>query len=328
MFPTAIGWPKDHVALAKVGSEVVFGKEIRRRRLILDVLRPFEHGLLKYDDLEPGEDTNEVSRRHEAARLIVAHAVSLMEPESGSPVYGVIGSPSRASTSNKHSIMQAARPSFDAMAIVPEPFAVAFSMSDIDEALVVDIGAGTIDICPIFGKYPSEEEQGTSGFAGDSVDERLHELLEQTQPDECLPREMVRDIKEKYGFVHEPHRPVMVELPADDQPREFDLTDPLRDACRTIITPIVEGIREVLRKVDPEYRQVLRRNIVLGGGGSQLRGLDQVLEKELAAYGGGSVRRVYDSAFAGAAGALKLAMAMPEEKWEHLKDLGELVPAA
>jgi len=328
MFPTAIGWPKDHVALAKVGSEVVFGKEIRRRRLILDVLRPFEHGLLKYDDLEPGEDTNEVSRRHEAARLIVAHAVSLMEPESGSPVYGVIGSPSRASTSNKHSIMQAARPSFDAMAIVPEPFAVAFSMSDIDEALVVDIGAGTIDICPIFGKYPSEEEQVTIGFAGDSVDERLHELLEQAQPDVCLPREMVRDIKEKYGFVHEPHRPVMVELPADDQPREFDLTDPLRDACRTIITPIVEGIREVLRKVDPEYRQVLRRNIVLGGGGSQLRGLDQVLEKELAAYGGGSVRRVYDSAFAGAAGALKLAMAMPEEKWEHLKDLGELVPAA
>jgi rod shape-determining protein MreB len=328
MFPTAIGRPKDHVALAKLGSEVVFGNEIRQRRLILDVIRPFEHGLLKYDDIELSEDADGLSRRQDAARLIVAHAVSLMEPPPGSPIYGAIGSPSRASASNKRSIMQAAQAAFDAVAIVPEPFAIAFGMSDIDEALVVDIGAGTIDICPVFGKYPSEEEQVTIGIAGDSVDERLHELLERAQPEVHLPREMVRDIKEKYGFVHEPHKPVLVELPTDDKPRELDLTEPLRDACRTIISPIVGGIREVLRKVDPEYRQVLRRNIVLGGGGSQLRGLDQALEKELATCGGGSVRRVYDSAFAGAAGALKLAMAMPAEKWEHIRSLGELVPAA
>jgi rod shape-determining protein MreB len=329
MLPTAVGWPKDHVALAKVGSEVVFGKEIRRRRLILDVVRPFEHGLLKFNELDQRcVDASEVSRRNEAARLIVAHAVSLMEPQPGSPIYGVIGSPSRASMSNKQSIMDAARSAFDAVAIVPEPFAVAFSMGDIDEALVVDIGAGTVDICPVFGKYPNEEEQVTIGTAGDSIDDRLHELLEQSQPEISLPREMVRDIKEKYGFVHDPVKPVVVELPTEEEPRQFDLTEPLRAACRSIIPPIVEGIREVLRKVDPEYRPVLRRNILLGGGGSQLRGLDQALEKELAACGGGSVRRVYDSAFAGAAGALKLAMAMPADKWEHIKRLGELVPAA
>ena len=107
-----------------------------------------------------------------------------------------------------------------------------------------------------------------------------------------------------------------------------DASEPLREACRTIVTPTVDGIREVLRKVDPEYRAVLRRNILLAGGGSQLRGLDQTLEKELKACGGGSVRKVYDSAFAGAAGALRLAMAMPSEKWEHIKSLGELAPVA
>jgi len=329
MLPTAVGWPKDHVAMAKVGREVVFGREIRRRRLILDIVRPFEHGLLKYNEVdEQRARASDVTRRNEAAQLIVAHAVSMMDPQPGSPVYGVIGSPSRASTGNKQSIVQAARSAFDAVAIVPEPFAVAYSMGDIDETLVVDIGAGTIDICPVFGKYPSEDEQVTIGIAGDAIDERLHELLEEMQPDISVPREMIRDLKEKHGFVHDPNKPVLAELPTDDQPREYDLTEPLREACRTIIAPIVEGIREVLRKVDPEYRSVLRRNILLAGGGSQLRGLDQTLEKELAAYGSVSVRKVYDSAFAGAAGALKLAMAMPEEKWEHIKSLSELAPAA
>ena len=329
MLPTAVGWPKDHVAAARMGSDVVFGREIRRRRLILDVVRPFEHGLLKYNELdEAGADASEAARRNEAARLIVAHAVSLMQPPAGSPIYGVIGSPSRASVNNKQSIMRAAQTSFDAVAIVPEPFAVAFSMGDIDEALVVDIGAGTIDICPVFGKFPTEDEQVTLGVGGDAIDDRLDELVHKAHPEVALPREMIRDIKEKHGFVYKPHKPVLVELPTDDEPRAFDLTDPLREACRTIIPPIVEGIRDVLRKVDPEYRPLLRRNILLGGGGSQLRGLDQALEKSLQTTGGGTVRRVYDSAFAGAVGALQLAMAMPAEKWEHLKSLGEHVPAA
>ena len=328
VLPTAVGWPKDDVARAKLGEEVVFGKTIRRRRIILDVMRPFEHGLLKYNDINE-LDSEQAARRADAARLIVAHAVSLMRPETGSPVYGVIGAPSLASIANKQAIMQAANAAFDAVAIVPEPFAVALSMGDIDEALIVDIGAGTIDICPVMGMYPSDDEQTTIGIGGDAIDERLHELLERQYPDAGLPREMVRDIKEKHGFVNDPHEPVLVALPIEDELRDCDLTEPIRDACRMIVAPIIDGIREVLRKADPEFRAVLRRNIVLGGGGSQLRGLDQLLERELAHCGGGSVRRVSDSVYAGADGALKLAMSMPIEKWNHLKSLSdELVRAA
>ena len=54
----------------------------------------------------------------------------------------------------------------------------------------------------------------------------------------------------------------------------------------------------------------------------------QAIEKELEGYGGGTVRKVSDSVFAGAAGALKLAMAMPEHKWNHIKELGDMLPAA
>ncbi len=325
VLPTAIGRPKDHLAMAKVGKEVVFGKDLRRRRMILDVLRPFEHGILKYNDVGD-QDTGEIAQRNEAARLIVAHAVSLMQPEPGWPIYGVIGAPSRASIDNKQAIVSAAQSAFDAVALVPEPFAVALSIGDIDEALVVDVGAGTIDICPVFGMYPREDEQVTIGIGGDAIDERLHTLLEQNYPELRLPREMVRDIKEKYGFVHDLPDPVMVELLTDDEPALFDLTEPLRDACSAIVPPIIDGIRQVLRKVDPEFRPILRRNILLSGGGMQLRGLDQVIERELEGTGV-SVRKVPDTVFAGADGALRLAMAMPAKEWDHLRSLGEMLPS-
>jgi rod shape-determining protein MreB len=59
-------------------------------------------------------------------------------------------------------------------------------------------------------------------------------------------------------------------------------------------------------------------NIVLGGGGSQIKGLDRVLEDGLKDYGGGKVKRANDPVYAGAVGALKLAMGTPQDCWAEL----------
>ncbi len=201
--------------------------------------------------------------------------------------------------------------------IVSEPFTIAYGMNRLSDTLVVDIGAGTIDICPLYGVYPSDEEQVTVQLGGDYIDEHIFRRLNEQYPDVHLSMNMVREIKEKYGFVHDVNEKAVVSLPVGGKPKQVDVTEVLKAACKVIVPPIVQGIREVVGRFDPEFQQRMLNNIVIGGGGSQLKGLDRVIEEALKEYGGAKVKKVYDAVFAGAVGALKLAMSMPADAWQR-----------
>lgn len=317
---SAVGWPKDHVARAILGRDVVFGSDVVEKRLALKVCRPFQHGALKYQDSADCGITGENIEQHkEAARLLVKHAVELTRPSAGVPVYGVIGAPSEASIVNKKFIMEVAGAAFDAVVIAPEPFTVAFGMNALSDTLVIDIGAGTIDICPLYSTYPTDDDQVTVPLGGDFVDEAFMRLMSEQFPEAELSPNIAREIKEKYGFVHDIDEKALVMLDVRAQPTEFDVTVPLKEACLTLVEPIIEGLREVISRFDPEFRRAMLSNIILAGGGSQLNGLDRLIEESLESYGGGRVRKVGDSVFAGAAGALKLAMSMPADQWEQFR---------
>jgi rod shape-determining protein MreB len=326
--PSSVGWPRDQIARTMLGRDVVFGKDVIDHRLALNVVRPFEKGVLKYHAAdEVGVPADEMERHKEAARLLVEHAVALTRPPKGCPIYGVIGAPSRASIENKSAILEAACHTFDAAMIVSEPFAVAYGMNRLSDTLVIDIGAGTIDLCPIHGTFPTEECQITLSLGGDFVDDQLVKLIRQKHPEAQVSLNMVREIKEKYGFVHNVNEKAVVTLSAAGKPRPFDLTEVLKAACHMIVPPIVEAVRNVIIKADPELQPRLLNNIVLAGGGSQVKGLDRVLEEALTEYGGAKVKRVYDALFAGAVGALKLAMGMPVSAWHDLAASHHAEPA-
>ena len=325
---TAVGWPKDAIARTMLGREVVFGKDIIEHRLALNVVRPFEKGFLKYSTPDKKANTNgKVDQHKEAARLLVEHAVAQTRPPLGKPIVGVIGAPSRATAENKKVILEAARNIFDSVLIVSEPFTIAYGMNRLTDTLVIDIGAGTIDLCPIHGTFPSEEDQVTLSVGGDLVDEQFYNQLRTTYPDAQLTLNMAREIKEKYGVANDAKENAVVSLPVGGKPKQFDVTRPLQSACKMLVKAILDGLQELISRSDPEYQQRMLSNIILGGGGSQLKGLDLAIEEGLKEYGGGKVKRVGDAVFAGAVGALKLAMSMPTESWQQLQQTDKREPA-
>lgn len=316
---TAVGWPRDHIARALLGDDVIFGERLMEVEVAVDIVRPFANGELKYNPLPETSDTMEThDRRREAARLVLQHALSLVEPPDDVPIYAVIGAPSRATIENKRILTESARGIFDCIAIVAEPFAVAYGMKQLMGTLVVDIGAGTTDICPLFGTYPAEEDQVTIARGGDSIDEDFMRRLRAAHPGIQITSDMVRDIKNRHGFVHDVNESAVVTLPIDGVPTTLDVTDLLKESCRTIMPPIVEGIREVVARTHPRFQKQILHNVLLGGGGSELKGLDTLIEDELAPLGGGRVCKVHDPVYAGAAGALRLAMSMPPASWQRI----------
>jgi rod shape-determining protein MreB len=316
-----VGWPKDPVSRKMLGKDIVFGDEAVQHRLALDVIRPFEKGALKYaDNAAAGVAPERLAKFKEAARELVKYVVSLCRPPKGTLVYGVIGSPAEASVLNKQALMEACKGTFESVMIVSEPFAVAYGTNQLENTLVVDIGAGTTDLCRMHGAIPTAEDQVTSGKAGDYIDNLAVELIKKAHPTAQFTINMVREAKERQSFVNDVNDKAVVTWPNDQgRPTQYDITKELKEACKAIVPDIVAGLRKLVSSYDAEFQKRMLTNVVLAGGGSQIRGLDRLIEEDLAQYGGGKVTKVHEPVYAGANGALKLAQDMPEDYWKEVK---------
>jgi rod shape-determining protein MreB len=315
-----VGWPKDPVSRKMLGKDIVFGNEAFQHRLALNVIRPFEKGALKYaEGVNKGVPGDQLEKYKNAAKELVRHAISMTRPPKGTLVYGVIGAPAKASILNKKELIEACKGAFEAVMIVSEPFAVAYGMNMLEDALVVDIGAGTTDLCRMHGAIPSEEDQITLCEGGDTIDEHAYNLIRKKHPQAQFTVNMVRDAKERLSFVNDVNDKAIVTWPDENGiPTKFDITEELKSACRTIVPGIIEGLQKLIGSYDAEFQKRMLQNVVLAGGGSQIRGLDRLMEEDLQKYGGGRVTKVIEPVFAGANGALKLAMDMPEEYWKEV----------
>ena len=109
-----------------------------------------------------------------------------------------------------------------------------------------------------------------------------------------------------------------VTVPVDGVPTPIDITDDMKTACESIVAPIVESVIGLLARVEPEFQERVRRNIVLSGGGALIRNLGPTLAKAMDRVGGGSVKVVDAPTFLGSDGALALAKDAQDGDWERL----------
>jgi rod shape-determining protein MreB len=107
-------------------------------------------------------------------------------------------------------------------------------------------------------------------------------------------------------------------VPAKGKATEFDITSEMRIACESILPAISETMIDLLSRVEPEYQEKVRSNIILAGGSSLISGLSDALEKACAELGGGRVTVVTDPIFAGSDGGLAIARDASSADWEKL----------
>jgi rod shape-determining protein MreB len=317
---SVVGYPRDMVAKKLLKRDVLFGKDAFDNRLSVDFYRPLGKGVIKFSDDDSQRDSDEAKQNLKAATDLVRHAVSLARGRKDELIYAVIGCPAEASIHNRKAILDAARSVVDSVMICSEPFSVAYGLDRLTDTLVIDIGAGTTDLCRMRGTMPAAEDQVTNSFAGDHIDEQLLANIQRQEPRAQLNANIVRGFKERWASVRDTMQPVLVEIPIAGKPTPLDVTTALREACRSIIPPMLDGLEKLISSFDPEFQDRLKDNVLLGGGGSQIDGLGDFLEHSMRQrFGRGRVTTVEEPIYAGANGALKIAHDMPEEYWEKLR---------
>src|SRR5207249_8271409 len=111
------------------------------------------------------------------------------------------GVPARAAIENKPAMLETAKSVLDSVMIVSEPFTVAYGMERMSDILVIDIGAGTTDLCRMHGTVPTEEDEISLRIAGDQIDQKLYDLIMARYPKAQLTVNMCKGFKEQYGYV-------------------------------------------------------------------------------------------------------------------------------
>ncbi|MBN1349782.1 rod shape-determining protein [candidate division KSB1 bacterium] len=306
-FKSAIGWPKDLVSRKLLQKEVLYGDEALKHKLSLRLYRPFEYGVIKDTD----EDL-------EAAREIIKYALSQVKTERYDKTYAIIGAPSQVTLRNEQAIYDAARQIVDAVSIVSEPFAVAYGEHNIYNTMVIDIGAGTTDICCLKGTLPHKGDQVSTTKAGDYIDLRLQEMICNRIRGAQVTKDLAQKWKEAFSFVGAPDKRAIIEITVMGKPLKADITDLIGKSCESITDDIVKACMKLISSYDPEFQNNLKENIVLAGGGSLIGNLAGYLTQQLRLLGNVNIKCVKNPFVAGARGALALAQDVSDDFWRGL----------
>lgn len=318
--PTVVGYVKDGIVdgIVAGNARILYGDDALRNMLHARLVAPMAEGVVA----EP-----------EAARDFLGHIRSLIDPTGAAELRAVIGIPANAVPEARENIRRSAYGLFDRVLFIPEPFLAALGFRDdsrisqpnyldpVVNSLFIDIGGGTSDLCLVQGYFPTAADQISIPFAGDAIDALLHAELDRVYPNNGLSRHKVREIKEAHGYVGPSRKPLEVKVIMAGKAHTIELGDTIGRACNTLIDKIYPALTTLIERASSDSVLALLQNIIVTGGGSQIKGIDAVLQKRLSddGYEAPKVRLAgTDFKRYVAIGALKAARAARENQWQVL----------
>lgn len=322
VIPTSVGYVKDGIVdgIITNNAQILFGEEAEENMLHVKLVAPLEEGFIANQD---------------AAKDFLGHIRKLADPTGQAEIRAVIGVPANANEPALEILRSCAHGVFDRVLLIPEPFLAALGYRDdsrlgqsgyidpVVNSLFIDIGGGTSDLCLVQGYFPTSEDQISIAFAGDTIDQMLHADLNRTYPNNRLSRHTVREIKETHAYVGPSRKPIDVKVVMGGKAHSLELGDIIGDACNKLVAKIYPSLTTLIARASSDSVVDLLQNIIVTGGGSQIKGIDTVLQKKLAEDGFESPKvRLAGVDFKRyvAMGALKAAQAARENQWQVLLD--------
>jgi len=320
LIPTIVGYPEDGIlsGILPGNSKMLHGEDAISNELHLRLINPLSDGVVS--DLE-------------ATKSFLKYLRSKVDPEFKREVLCVIGIPAVADAEAKENLKKAAKGAFDGILFIPEPFLAALGMRDeerlqdpeyrdpVSNSLLVDIGAGTTDFCIVQGYFPKPEDLLSIPFAGNEVDVLLDRAIRDEFPEVDVPLSMIRKFKESYSYAGESESGARVKVPVGGKPRKIEIGKQVGESCNQLLQEIFESIKKVIAMASPQSVFSLLQNIILTGGGSRIRNIDQELQRLLTDEGYEDPEVTISSREVKpfvAIGALKVAKAARDDQWVRL----------
>jgi len=320
--PSIVGYVKDGIVdgIIAGNASILFGEEAQKNFLHANLVAPLSRGVISHP---------------EAARDFFRHMRSLVDPAGNASIRAVVGVPANADEDARVDIRGCATGVFERLLLIPEPFLAALGYRDdsrlnqanyvdpVTNSLFIDIGGGTSDLCLIQGYFPAREDQISIPFAGDAIDQSIHNEIERLYPNNGLSRTTIREIKEAHSYVGPIRKPTDVKVIIGGKAHTLELGEVIGRACNELIEKIYAPLTELVERASSDSVVQLLQNLIITGGGSQIRGIDTVLQKRLEDDGfeapkvrlaGQDYKRYV------AIGALKAARAARENQWQYVLD--------
>ncbi len=320
VIPSVVGYVKEGIVEGIIAgnNDVLFGEDALKNQLHVNMVAPIEDGVIT---------------RADAAKDFFRHIRTVVDPSNTAEIRAVVGIPANADQRAREDIRQCALGVFDRILLIPEPFLAALGFRDdsrlgqpgyvdpVTNSLFIDIGGGTSDICLVQGYFPTSEDQISIAFAGDAIDNLLQTELNRLYPNNGLSRLKVREIKEANSYVGPIRKPIDVRVIIGGKAHTLDLGEALGNSANSLIDKIYPALTTLIARAGSDSVVTLLQNIIITGGGSQIKGIDTVLQKRLTddGYEAPKVKLAgQDYKRYVALGALKAARAARENQWQYL----------